>query len=428
MQSEAKQDINNTLEVPSDWSHVDELAIAKELGVEETVKHKSIFLPFLIVGVVTLLLAIGFAYYQYEFSKNQVSSDKILITTDIKENLRAGESNLINLSLNNSNMMDLSNVELKITYQRGFTRQGEADIVTSVFYFGDLKPAIYYSTSTFISLVGNENDVRKFKIDMKYKVQGSNAEFNKSYESNIRISNPSLSLKIESSDNVLEENEITYKFKVKNLSLDSFQRSALVIEVPPAFVIKRNPEIEDQKKIIIETLKVGEEKEYSITGYYKASIGETKILRSYVAVTNSTDDPGSAYAEDVKEIVVRSYPLTYKYKLKSNNSEGSYFEVGKENILEFELTNITDDAVSDVTMLIQNELTKDVISVDGKQISSLIKVTPSEPSIIPVSIMNSFVGTYDYKLEIFGKLRGMSDTVLLSKGILNIKFKNADQY
>lgn len=423
-----KMSAESTGDIPSDWSHMDKLVINEHGEGEVHVKHKSLFLPFLIIGFVTLLLASLFAYYQYEFNKNQVSSDKILITTDIKENLRAGESNLVNISLNNSNPVELSDVEVKITYQRGFTRQGEADIVTNFFYFGDLKPSIYYSTSTFVSLVGNENDVRKFKIEMRYKVQGSNAEFNKTSEYSIKISNPSLSLKIESSDTVLEENEVTYKFKVKNLSLENFPTSVLVIETPPAFTIKRNVEIEDQKKIKIDSLKVGEEKEFMLTGYYKASVGQTKILRSYVAVINERGDTGSAYAEDVSEVTVRSYPIKYSYKLKSNNREGEYFEVGRDNVLEFTLINNTDDAVSDVAMLIQNEVTKDVVNVDGKQMTSLIKVTPNESSVVPVTIINTSTGSYNYKLEIFGKLRGSTDTVLLAKGVININFKNVDQY
>jgi hypothetical protein len=410
--------------VPSDWSHIDEMALKNtELGNPLIVK-KSKFVWFFVFGLVSLVLAFIFAYYQYGFNKNQVSNDKILITSDIKENMRAGESNLININLNNSNLIDLKDVKVNVTYQKGFTRQGEADIVSNNFYFGDVVPSVYYSTTTLISLIGSENDVRKFKIIITYKVQGSNAEFVKTLESSIKINNPTISLKINSPDKVLNENEITYNFIVKNLSLTEFPRSALIIETPPAFIIKKKSEIEDQKKIEIYNLKIGEEREYSITGYYKSSIGLTKIMKSNVSILDEKGEAGSSYAEDNKEITVENYPLTFEYKLTSNNSEGAYFELGKNNILELTLINADESAVTDLQMIIQNDLSKDVINLGGKEIESLNKVLPNEPTMIPVTIVNKNQGTYDYKIEIFGKLRGSFNTVLLSKGSISIDFKN----
>ncbi len=422
--------------IHTDWDHLRDANIVNnnigdtEIPASENLvepeKHRPFFFWFFIAGLVLLLLAGSFFGYKYYFDQNKVSSEKISFTNNIADSNDAGVINDYQININNSNKAIIKDVKVKTSYQKGYTREGELDTVNLELFLGDIGSGVYLATSSNYLLIGKEGDMRKIKLTLSYKVEGSNAEFSKSFEKEIKIASPLATVKIVGNQNIIEDYESAFIFKVKNLSLKKFIQSALVIESPAGFVIKRSSTSSDENtnRFLIPALKVGEEKEFKITGFFKNSTGQTKNIRGYLSEVNEKDELGSSYAADVLEVNIINSPINYKTEIDVQGEKRGYFTRGKENKLELSIQNIAIDALSEVSVILANKSTREEFRWDNKNIDSLIKVNPNQTAILSkIFLENSSsinTGQNNFLLEVYGKRRGEFNSILLKKSEISI--------
>jgi hypothetical protein len=397
--------------IHTDWEH---LYVNTNVGAEVTPsdpmlienKKKSVFFWFFIFGFILLVCAAGFFAYQ-----------KIGFSTTVLDTAESGDEKPFSINISNTNKVNLENVKVRLTYQKGFTRVGVADLVSKDFNIGQLLTGAYISTSTDFMLIGREGDIRKVKMIMYYKVAGSNAEFTKTFEKDIKILSPAVSLRIEGEKNIIEDNETVFIFKVKNLSLKKFIDSTLVVETSSGFSVKKEDGAEIIKtKFEVKNLKIGEEKSFSVIGYFKNNIGEVKNLRAYMAVNNLDGSFGSSYAEDVFESNVVAAPISYAYTIKSANAESKNFIYQKENFIVLNISNISENNIDDINIFLENkDATKSKIVLTKNEVSGLSRIMPDVTEKIEINIPDEIQAENKYKLEIYGKRRGDLKTSLLKK-------------
>ncbi len=413
--------------IHTDWNHlyanpsVGGEILPPEITPKE-IKKKSFFFWFFIFGFALLICAAGFFAYQNFFAKNQVSSEKIGFSTTVLDAVESGDEKPFTVNISNNNKVDLENVKVRLTYQKGFTRNGVADLISKDFNIGKLLTSAYISTSTDFTMIGREGDIRKVKMIMYYKVTGSNAEFTKTFEKDIKILSPAVSLRIDGERNIIADNETVFTFKVKNLSLKKFIDSTLMIEASPGFSIKKNDdESVIKNKFEIKDLKIGEEKTFSITGYFKNNIGEVKNLRAYIAVNNLDGSAGSSYAEDVFESNIVQSPISYAYTVKSTNVESKTFTYKKENIIVLSVSNSSDNNIDDINIFLENkDTTKTKIVLTKNEVSGLNRIMPDVTEKIEINIPDEIQAENNYVLEVYGKRRGDAKTSLLKKSEISI--------
>jgi hypothetical protein len=392
----------------------------------QEVKQKPFFFWFFISGLLLLIIAVLFFSYKYYFDQNKVSSDKISFTNNISDTNDAGVVNFYQININNSNKANIKDVKVRMSYQKGYTREGELDTVNKEFTFGDIIGGMYVATSSDYVLIGKEGDIRKIKMTLNYKVEGSNAEFSKTFEKEIKIASPLATVKISGSQNIIEDHENVFLFKVKNLSLKDFIQSVLIIESPDGFIVKRDGDI-NPTRFEIPSLKIGEEKEFKLTGFFKNNVGQTKNIRGYLAELNEKGEAGSSYASDVLEVDIINSPINYKIEVNVQGEKRSYFTKDKENKLELSLQNSSSDFISEVNVILTNKNTKEEIKWDNKSDDVLIKIDPDKTIVISKIFTeknNSLVlGQNNYILEVYGKRRGEFNSILLKKSELGIVMK-----
>lgn len=416
--------------IHTDWSHLRNSSNSNNVGDVKSVndienidsehlilegeKRRPFFFWFFAFSFALLLLAGAFFGYKYYFDQNKVSSEKIIFTNNIGDINDAGTINDYQISISNNNKATIKNVKIKINYQKGYTRDGELDTVNEELFIGDIASNLYLATSSNYLLIGKEGDIRKIKLTLSYKVDGSNAEFTKIFEKEIKIASPLATVKITGNKNIIEDYESVFVFKVKNLSLKDFIQSALVIESPNGFVIKKVDD-ENTNKFLINNLKVGEEKEFKITGYFKNSTGQTKNIRAYLSAVNENEELGSSYAADVLEVNIVNSPINYKIEINTQGEKRSYFTKGKENKLELSIQNIAVDSLSEITAILTNKSTREEFRWDNKNEDRLIRLNPDQ-TVLLESIVNEFsASSNNFNLEIYGKRRGESNSILLKK-------------
>lgn len=421
--------------IHNNWSYLDDQDKKEELfkieiptqEKEETKKHKSLLFWFFLFSLTLLLISISYFGYKYFFDKNKVSSEKIVFNNSMPNDVKAGEIDDFKIEVNNANKTTLKDVKLKFSYQKGFTREGETEIITKEIYFGDIKSSTYIATSSDYIFIGSEGDIRKVKFILSYKIDGSDADFNKMVEKEVRISTPLATVKIGGPKEIVEDYENVFTFKVKNLSLKNFLRSKLIVEMPTGFVIKKNQK-EDANYFLIDSLNIGEEREYKVTGYFKNSIGEVKNIRSYLSVIKENDEVGTSYANDIYEVKINNSAINYKTEIDVSGEKIQYFSKNKDginldNILEIELENKSEDSVTELNVILLNKITKEEYKWNMNTNTDLDTLSPAKNVKVKTKINNFIIGQNSYYIEIYGKKRGEFNTVLLKKGDILIEGK-----
>jgi len=398
--------------IPKNWDSLDRVNEEQEI-VEDGNKKHSFFFKFFLFSIIILLLAAMYAGFTYYQNKNSVSSENILITSDMSEYTDSGSDVYSILKLENKNLTDLQNVTLNISYQKGIGQNGEVNTENRTLIIGNLLKNSVYSTSTVFKFLGEEGAKFPVNMTLEYKVVGSNATFSKTFSKEVKISRAQVTLKIDSADTIIADHDITLNINIKNISNDSFSPTNINVVLPNNFIYKkedgvvggRNPSFK------VSDLKVGEEKDFAITGYFKDSIGLTKTFRVY-ATEDNAKDANASFASDQHEIAITDYPVSTALVAKVNNSEVSRLTLGKDASFSYNVTNITDGSLDYVSVKFAFS-SGEKITFDSVNTPELARLTPNMKSKLEFILPNISQKNIKIVAEVYAKFKGDSNTLLL---------------
>ena len=385
-------------------------------------KH-SFFFKFFLVAVIILICAFLYAGVQYFMKSNSVSGEKINITTNLPDYTDPGSESTTTITITNDNKTPLENVVLRINYKKGINPNGDPDVVYKDFDIGSL--IANSATSTDVSLVffGQEGEVRTFNAELAYKVAGSNAVFAKSYTKNLTINAPLVTLNIDAFDTIIADHEFTVNIRVKNVGQEKFTPSILTIEVPAGFVIKRAASSTPGSGLTefkLDNLALGAETSFKVTGYFKNALGQTKNFRGYVSAQKD-GGTGASFATVQHQMIIVQEPVDVSYKLKVNNQDVNSATNGVPVDVAMIVNNSSENAIDNISVLIKTN-TGESFKFDEKtnQTDGLLRLTPNAKQDIYFTLTKLVTPKTIMSIEIYGKMRGSLDTVLLKKADLPI--------
>lgn len=406
------------------WDHLHQEEQAQEqIHLEQGAKNgknkKSLLFKFLMLSIIAMVLALLYGTFQYFSKNNQVSGDKIGITTDISDYVDGGVVSTSTVYITNKNQIILENVRIKVDYKKGISPTGDSDMIYIEQSVGSVGVASGTSISIPLVFYGQEGDSRNINIEMLYKISGSNAEFSKLLTKTVSIKAPLVTLNIDAANNVIADHEVTLTARLKNVGQDNFTPSVLSIEVPAGFVVKKSTST-DPTKFRINSLFLGQELSFSVTGYFKNSIGQVKTFRSYVS-TQKGDTVGSSFATAQHEISIINEPVQSTYILKVNNQVSANAVNGLPADIELTLANKSDNALDNLTIYIKTNRNEQLMYDENKKDTYwLQRVIPGSQNTIFFTLQNLVSPTTTMSVEVYGKMRGSTATVLLEKSDLPI--------
>lgn len=400
-------------QIHNNWDHLrnvgDEVTPPENYSQGEKPK-KSIFFWFFLGGLVLLLIACIFAFYQYYSKSNTVSNEKIDLSLNIDENVKGGQQGKMAISILNNNKVTLSNARLTIKSQKGLSRDGVIDQDIKIYELGDILQNIYTATDTEYIFNGQEGDKRKVQMTLEYNVIGQNSTFKKELIKEVKIISPSITVNISALSEVIEDHDYLLKIKVKNVAYTSAVSLALKIEVPPGFIVRKESGI-NPLFVEIKNLKIGETNDYNVSGFFKTTITNSKTFVATVS-TYENGDTRSLISESSKEVALVGSPISFDYKLKSDNSDVKYFDMNKENLVDLNINNISSNYISDIVLIADTGIRKYTFNKSNTEY--LDKINPSESKKIEIPLLKDVIAPVTkIRFEVFGKIRGGDSSILL---------------
>ena len=373
---------------------------------------KTFFYKFFLVAVGLFLIAVIYAATQYYLDKNSVSAEKIVINLNLPEYVDSGKEMQEYISIENKNKTTLESTALRVSYQKGVRENGEADIENYTLDMGDLVKNTMYSTSSPFIFLGEENSKFLVNVYLDYKIKGSNAVFTKSLQKEVKISRAQVTLKISGRENVIADHETTLLIKIKNVAEENFLPTNISVVLPSNFIYKKEDTMQSGRSPVfkISSLKTGEEKEFSLTGYFKDSIGLTKTFRVYASEDNGSGS-GSSFANDQTDMLISDYPINTTFVSKINSGKVEKLVLDKEANFEYNIKNITNGSLDNLNVKVTFS-NGQAFSLSDSNYTEMLRLTPNADIKLEFMLQKVSERKTKVKIETFGKFKGEPNTIL----------------
>lgn len=231
---------------PKEWSKVvfespEEINIASESMKKYIIKKKKMK-RILLFGTISVFLffiifLLGYEFYFKGGGIGFLSSQNIDINIEGPENVKAGEKIKLNITFKNKNKVSLENAALTVEYPSGSipVNAFSSDSLTESRVIGNMGAEEEKQESFEVFFFGEENSEQKIKINLEYRLEGSSAIFEKFAEKNILISQPAISISIESPKEIAIQKELNFKISAISNTSVVLKNLVLQIEYPEGF-------------------------------------------------------------------------------------------------------------------------------------------------------------------------------------------------
>lgn len=373
---------------------------------------KSFFFKFFLGSLALLLIAGLYAGVQYYLDQNSVSAEKIVLNLNLPDYVDSGKEMEEFITIENKNKTTLENTSLRISYQKGVRENGEADMENKTLNMGSLIKNTMYSTSSNFIFLGEENSKFIVSLYLDYKIAGSNAVFTKTLQKEVKISRAQVTLKIDSRENVIADHETTLNITMKNVAQENFLPTNVTVVLPSNFIYKKEDGLQSGRNPVfkVANLKIGEEKEFALTGYFKDSIGLTKTFRVYASEDNG-ESAGSSFANDQTDILISNYPIRTTFATRINGGQVDRLVLDKEASFSYAIKNVTAGSLDNINVRITVS-SGESFSFTDSEVRELLRLTPDSDLKLEFNIQKVTQKKTKIKFETFGKFKGEPNTIL----------------
>jgi len=195
----------------------------------------SLFKKFFIFSIACFILAIGYASYMFFVGGNTVSNENIDISILGNAFTAGGEELSLQIGITNKNTSPLELVDLIIEYPKN----GGEDFLQDTERFreslGLIPAGAVRNENQKVVLFGEQGSVRKIKVSIEYRVEGSNAIFVKEKFHEVTISSSPIDLSIEAPTEISPNQDVTLNIKTTLNATKNATDMLLKVDYPVGF-------------------------------------------------------------------------------------------------------------------------------------------------------------------------------------------------
>lgn len=270
---------------PEDWQQVS----TETITMKKKTRFNNWYKKFFLGALGFFALALVFAGFTFLRGGNAVSSKYINLTILGKTFADGGEQIPFQIEIENGNNADLELVTLFIEYPEGGV--DGSSLVRTKRDLGTIRAGESLVEDVTLQLFGQEGSEQEITARLEYRVQGSNAIFEKTTNHNLVLRSSPIRLAVAALDTSVPNQEITYTVTITSNGTETLQNIMVEASYPTGFRFTQSePDVSLGENIwIIGDLPPGAEREISITGTLSGEEDELKTFRAAVG----TQEPGN---------------------------------------------------------------------------------------------------------------------------------------
>lgn len=293
------------------------------------------FLKSIIVLTVILFLgSVGYVAYLL-WGGGLVSVSQKNIHLDIKNpvSVEGGKIIEMRMTVKNGNNSALELAELIIEYPQGVVSPEDSETMKSKerFSLGNINPKEETSKTISFTLLGEENEEKKFTVTLEYRLKDSNAIYYKTSESIIKIFKAPIGISINMPKEIRSNEGIIMNIEAVSNSEVSLHNLVLKMEYPSGFqFLKAKPEpIENKNEWIIGDLNPTQKRNIEIQGIIEGQDMSEKAV--HVKIGRDENSQIISYGSATETITVRRPLIDLRLFVNGQDIEDNVIKAG-ENI------------------------------------------------------------------------------------------------
>ncbi len=321
--------------IQSDWQKEAPETLLKPRKPEKP--KMSMFKKFFIGSLVFFAVALSYASYEFFAGGNLVSTKNIDVTVLGPSFASGGDELSLQVSVKNRNSVPLEFAQLLMEYPKGAASAGSSftpEMVRSQIPLPKIPAGGTEQQIVKATLYGEEGSEQSIKFTLEYRVQGSNAIFQKESNYPIKISSSPVNLLLNAPKETNAGQTMTFNVKVSSNAPKDVPNVLLQIDYPPGFLYKSaNPDPTYGNNVWrLGDFHTGSERTVSVTGAFSGQNGEERTLRILAGSPSQSDEKtvGVVYNSIFQTVAIRRPFLDAQISLNGNSGDKIAIPGGRE--------------------------------------------------------------------------------------------------
>ncbi len=353
-------------DIPRQWGK------SKEIKRSRKVRKGNIPRLLLISSAIFFLIAVIISLITFFGNSNTVSADNIDIEVSGPIAHPGGEELSLQISIVNRNTVPMLFADMIIEYPEGTRSANDLNVELPRVResLGTIQPGDRTKTTVRSVLFGEENVPKEIKITIEYRVEGSNAIFFKEQVHEVIISSSPLSVLVDSLDEVVSGQTISFAVTVVSNSVNVIEDVLLEAVYPFGFAFEDsspNPQF-DENIWNLGDLVSGQERTVTIRGTLTGQDLEERTFRFNTGVRSEQNERevSAAFSSAATTLTIKRPFVSVTADINGDTSSEYVSGTNKEIIVRIDWSNNLPDEVTDVAItatLRGNALDKRSVSV-----------------------------------------------------------------
>jgi hypothetical protein len=275
-------------DVPENWNSPDLDTMIEERRQQEARPSK--MKKFFLISTLFFIGAFILAIYVYLVGGNFVSTKNVDIKITGPAVIEAGQPLSITASVENNNNTELQEASLSIQYPEGTRKSDDPTmpLTRDRAELGGIR-AGSESTQTFRSvLYGQKGEVKTLKLNLEYKIKGSNVTFYKDKTFEVAIGDTPVAIGVERPSEVTSGDEFTMRVIVASNSSDVLKGVVIKGEYPYGYTLAKASPLATTGDNLwsVGDLAPGDKKTITLTGTIAGVDEEERTFRFYAGLSD----------------------------------------------------------------------------------------------------------------------------------------------
>ncbi len=386
-------------DIKTDWEHPNDDQQDIEMTKEYDDHSMSFFNKFFIGSLVFFIIALGIGAYLFFNGANIVSANNIDITVSGPISVAGGSKASFDIQVFNKNNIQLNTVDMAVDFPSGAVDVIDTSKELKQYreLVGDIKPGGIGQKNVSAVLYGEENSKKEITVTISYRVNGSNAVFQKQKTFEVIINSSPLSLTVDSYKEITAGEQFEMKVNISSNSNEVIKNLILKTVYPFGFeYISSEPKtVGDSTTWNIGDIPPSGKKTVIIRGKLQGQNDETRVFRFKIGSENKnvSNTIGTEFVSYSEEISIRKPFLNVGIDIDNNVENTEYIGLfdSPENVSITWFNNL-DVPISDAEIYVKlsgNAYDKFSVSPDKGNFKSADneivwnKITNEELSSIP---------------------------------------------
>ena len=340
----------NNSETPATWN------------IKEEPTESSFKLPYnkiLLGAFIFFVLALGFTFSKFFLGNNVVSGNNIDILVSGPVSIAGGEELPLDIEVKNNNNIDLKVVDLRIEYPAGTKSAADQSLDMPRYseVLGDINVGKSEKRLVKSVLFGEENTQQVIKINVEYRVSGSNAIFSKEKDFNVLISSSPVNINVSGPTEVNANQSTSFSIDVNSNSTNVVKNLILKMDYPFGFNLTSSnlkAANSDGSVFVIGDLAPGAKRNITISGTIAGQDGEQRVLKFTVGTPSKDDDNvvGTSLAVYMSTVSIKKSSIGLDLSINQDTGKEVAINTGSKNRASIIWKNNLAENVNDMVVKI----------------------------------------------------------------------------